>query len=584
MRVSSIAWLWLTLTALCSASCDDTKQAMFVEPAYGDACSFSTCGSHGQCSAASAGGPTCLCEVGYTGPTCSTCEAGFHRDSLDRCVSDTRCADQKEDPCGAYGQCADDQGVIKCSCDAGYEGPRCTLCADRYGRDGLGRCLPLFLTPGSDAGVGGNGSMTCDPGYAGAQCSLCASGYHRFGGGCVADETCHAQSCAQHGTCSADNGSVFCSCENGYAGSNCGRCAPGYHAEGNACVADPTCQLNSCSQNAICSVSSGQITCTCAVGYAGANCNTCASGYHLRAARCVQDQVCQDASCGARAGCEVSNGEAVCICHEGYSGESCEMCAAGYHSGAAGACIKDQQCGPSSCPTHASCRVTGGVTACDCQAGYLGPACDVCAFGYHKLQDGSCVPDEVCSDKSCPAHAFCIMAGGVVQCPCRTDWAGPQCDRCTNLSPESWDFESGDGWTAIDDTCSTRSSLQRGSLTLESRSGEGNVFLCAPSHYNGLTTRHIELESVITQPARLSFSQPVAVVAFDYATRLSALELEIMADDVVVKNISLPRKSKGSVSLEFQHGVRTITLRSPSLYTQFVGIDNLVYQVEQCKQ
>jgi hypothetical protein len=193
------------------------------------------------------------------------------------------------------------------------------------------------------------------------------------------------------------------------------------------------------------------------------------------------------------------------------------------------------------------------------------------------------VPDEVCNDDSCAEHAFCIMAGGVVQCPCRTDWAGAQCDRCTNLSAESLDFETGDGWTAVDDTCATRSSIERGSLKLESRAGEGNVFLCAPSHYNGLTTRHIELESVIAQPARLSFSQPVAAVAFDFATRLSALELEVMADDIVVKTVSLPRKSKGSLSLEFQPGVHSITLRSPSLYTQFVGIDNLVYQVEQCK-
>jgi len=126
-----------------------------IDPVFVEACRFSDCSGNGQCSAQRDGTPLCLCEVGYGGPQCDGCEAGFHRDSKQRCAPDRRCAEQTTNPCGLYGSCADQEGVIACHCDPGYEGPRCNLCANGYGRDAYGECLQLVISDGNltDAGV-----------------------------------------------------------------------------------------------------------------------------------------------------------------------------------------------------------------------------------------------------------------------------------------------------------------------------------------------------------------------------------------------------------------------------------------------
>jgi hypothetical protein len=145
---SRTSWHRLALVSVvgaCLLGCGDDESVTYVQPVYREPCRFVDC-HDGQCVATDAGAPSCVCDPGYQGELCDACDTAYHRDHADHCVPDALCADQPEEPCGPHGVCNDTMGIVECMCDEGYEGPRCSLCSDRYGRDELGRCLPIVLT------------------------------------------------------------------------------------------------------------------------------------------------------------------------------------------------------------------------------------------------------------------------------------------------------------------------------------------------------------------------------------------------------------------------------------------------------
>jgi hypothetical protein len=96
------------------------------------------------------------------------------------------------------GTCDDSTGEAVCTCNEGYTGSRCDVCADGYvAQDGA--CLPLLC--GDDTCNEANGGGTCDDssgqavctcneGYMGPNCRLCAAGTHPTPqGACLPDET-----------------------------------------------------------------------------------------------------------------------------------------------------------------------------------------------------------------------------------------------------------------------------------------------------------------------------------------------------------------------------------------------------------
>jgi len=478
---SSLALLFLTLLV---AGCDDKpSRSSFISPTFGSPCQNDPCGANGECQDSGSEALLCLCDVGYQGDTCTLCESDFHRDSLDRCVPNRSCAEQSENPCGDGGRCTDQTGVIACLCDAGYEGPRCTLCADRYQRDELGRCLQLFVVQ--------NPAPQPPPTPA-----------------------------------PADGGT----CQQGYTGAACDQCLPGYHVSSGVCAPDQVCASTSCPQNASCALAAGEVTCTCQPEYSGWDCGQCATGFHSTATGCVIDQTCT----------------------------------------------------ADSCPLHATCTATSGVVSCACEAGYQAPTCSACTPGYH-MSAGRCVADQTCSPATCSSHASCVVVGGEATCACQPGWGGPQCERCLDLATESTAFEFAAGWPTVPNTCSTRVELAVARLTLRSREGSGTVQLCASSSFNGLTTQHVELQAGPVQTAQLVFWEPVVLTSFDYAAGLSPLSLEVLADNVPVRNIELPRKSKGSLTLQLSPPATKIALRSRTGVLQNVALDNIVYSYEQCK-
>lgn len=155
-----------------------------------------------------------------------------------------------------------------------------------------------------------------------------------------------------------ETGDTICVCDDGYTGDTCLDCATGYHANNGACVIDETCDANSCTEDFknSCSVVAGVVECSCNTGYDEdennnciINCDTdtnsepndtndacvCKTGFHssIENGTCVADETCDSNPCtdANKTVCNVVAGVAECSCDDGYTGDTCSDCAAGYH-------------------------------------------------------------------------------------------------------------------------------------------------------------------------------------------------------------------------------------------------------------
>lgn len=106
------------------------------------------------------------------------------------------------------------------------------------------------------------------------------------------------------------------------------------------------CGPNTCNESnegGTCDDSSGTAVCTCNEGYTGQWCDRCAQGYEQEGGACLPllcaPDTCNESNEGGT--CDDSSGRAVCTCNEGYLGPNCRWCAAGYHPDGEGACIRD---------------------------------------------------------------------------------------------------------------------------------------------------------------------------------------------------------------------------------------------------
>lgn len=172
--------------------------------------------------------------------------------------------------------------------------------------------------------------------------------------------------------------------------------------------------------------------CVCDEGYTGSSCSSCASGYTQSGGRCIPVAVsCQDGPCGTRGDCRTSSGgEDVCVCDEGYIGARCVNCADGYQDN-----DQDGQCEPAcgvadlACTGRRTCSDATGSALCLCENGYVGDTCSDCAPGYREiLSTHSCVP--TCSELVCSADSTCVEGPTGAACECAPGWGGERCDEC----------------------------------------------------------------------------------------------------------------------------------------------------------
>lgn len=281
---------------------------------------------------------------------------------------------------------------------------------------------------------------TCDRGWAGAHCDRCAAGFHPENGSCVLDHTCLPTSCAGHGTCDVVEGQVTCTCTVGAnwdPQSYCAECMTGYHPDGDVCVIDEICGVDdSPCVNGACDVVGGRVVCFCTGLWTGDRCDACPAGHHesLDGGSCLLDETCLPATCAGHGTCEVQDGVVRCICTEDANWDPdtyCAACVDGYHPDG-DVCVQNEICGVHDEPcVNGTCAVVEGRVTCTCQGLWQGAVCDACPIGYH-VEGTDCVENKHCEnpqDNTCE-NGTCSDLGGIIDCTCDSGWGGADCDEC----------------------------------------------------------------------------------------------------------------------------------------------------------
>ena len=387
-----------------------------------------SCGAFGQCDD-TGGTATCVCGTGYDGETCNVCASGYQdNDFSGTCEPDCTTSGLA---CGSNGSCSDASGTAICVCDTGYTGAACNLCASGYqdnNEDGV--CLPDCATSGLACGNNGSCSDTsgaatcvCATGYDGPLCLDCASGYQDNDFDTICEESCTISTlnCNEHGSCNDTSGTPECACEAGYAGNSCELCAQGYQDNDQNGVCSWDCSMAdlTCSNHGNCSDTSGTAICVCEEGYDGQICENCDGGYVRNPVDDNCNPGCELVSleCSNHGNCSDSTGLAICICDNGYTGDSCEGCDAGYIPQNDGSCLPGCGVVNLDCNNHGVCNDTGGVPACVCNEAYIGTYCDQCATGFQDNDgDGDCNPTCATANLACGKYQVCSDSSGLAIC------------------------------------------------------------------------------------------------------------------------------------------------------------------------
>ena len=212
---------------------------------HGATCeSLCVCPVHSTCVA----GGGCTCNDGFTGSTCTDCEAGLHGPlCTEICAGTTvgktcRCATNMAGEncdiscpqfgglvCNAKGTCRDGvAGDGGCTCEAGYYGEHCTVQCDA-------KVCALTYRLTHPACNTDTGRCECEPQWGGPLCDTCSAAF--WGENCDAACLCNA-----HGVCDRATGVCVCyssSDEGHFTGTTCDTCSPGY--VGVECKAPRVC-------------------------------------------------------------------------------------------------------------------------------------------------------------------------------------------------------------------------------------------------------------------------------------------------------------------------------------------------------
>ena len=428
------------------------------------------CLNNGTCS-----NSTCVCTLGYSGTRCQT-------KSL-LCPNGT-CTSECPNSCSGRGSCLVSAGRIAiCLCDAGFSGPSCDLHVCQNNCSGNGFCLngSCLCDPGFD-GMDCSLPHTFDLRQA-QNCSHNCSGHGScLNSSCICDtewtgEFCNStdvsvtnrtdscsEGCFGHGSC-VDG---VCLCDPGWTGPHCitnsthlgtqhfcpGNCSSRGLCINETCFCDPgyvdaDCSKHSTSTNVTCfSNCHGHglcfnHSCDCDIGWSGSTCEIDLSvRFNCTGTNCTAPDTLNHAclrDCSGHGSCINSH----CFCDPGWFGPSCDLqrCP-GYSIGLSGHV---------NCSGHGACSDAG---MCSCESGWTGPDCShlSCMFDCHDNGDcrnGTCFcqpgfmgslcelgPFQGDCYNNCSGHGRCIVLDPLfdphtIECHCDLGWDGADCSLST---------------------------------------------------------------------------------------------------------------------------------------------------------
>jgi hypothetical protein len=289
----------------------------------------------------------------------------------------------------------------------------------------------------------------------------------------------------------------------------------------------------------------------------------------------VYEEVCRYTDCSGSGVCTVGEASApVCVCHVGYRAEDCSRCEPGFHRDALSRCVSDQRCADlaaNPCGPNGFCSDDDGVIGCECDPGYGGPRCSLCAVGWVRGEEGDCLVTSFVPDSG---------AGDSASEDSSTHDAATTHGDCLQEMLE--DFSDTTGFPVEINTCRSSPELQTTRMLFRSEHGEAAVSLCSETTFNSFATQHLELRASPTRAAEIQLARPATSVTFDYAARLQPLSLSVRGDDRGVTALDLEARSAATVTLTFDPPTRVISFLSRSPYAQSLSLDNVRATLEAC--
>uniref|UniRef100_A0A4W4F2Y4 Laminin subunit beta-2 n=1 Tax=Electrophorus electricus TaxID=8005 RepID=A0A4W4F2Y4_ELEEL len=377
-------------------------------------------------------GGQCQCRPNVVGRNCDKCAPStFH-------FGPQGCREPVDKQGSVYAFCHEATG--QCECVPGAYGRQCDRCLP--GHWGFPNCRPCTCNGHAEQCDPHTGQcLDCQEHTTGHNCERCLDGYY---GDPVLGSGDHCRPCMCPdgpgssrqfaGMCyqSHDSLHVFCVCSQGYKGSRCDECAPGFY--GNPHEAGGECRPCQCNKNidlvdpGSCDAHTG--TCLkCLYHTEGESCERCKLGYYGNALtqdcrRCVcnhlgtQKEVCPSVG---ECHCELSSGQ--CHCLPNVVGQHCDLCAPDTWNMASARGCEPCHCDPSH-SSSSSCNEISGQ--CSCKPGFGGRTCGECRelfWGNPEIKCHACDCDHrgIAEPQCNKDTGHCVCAEGI---------SGPRCDIC----------------------------------------------------------------------------------------------------------------------------------------------------------
>ncbi|XP_071820320.1 laminin subunit gamma-1-like isoform X1 [Apostichopus japonicus] len=174
--------------------------------------------------------------------------------------------------------------------------------------------------------------------------------------------------------------------------------------------------------------------CRCPDGYVGQFCESCAAGFRREPPSGGPYAMCIPCECNGHSDiCDVDTG--VCICQHNTLGDNCEFCQPGYYGNALDGTPFDCQLCP--CPGGSECvqDAFGEVICINCPPGYVGNRCEMCADGFYGDPYGEYGVPTPCIRCDCNGNVDSNAVGNcnstTGEClKCVYNTAGFYCDEC----------------------------------------------------------------------------------------------------------------------------------------------------------